>query len=54
MTHESFAKWRKGFVGELQAKRERDELERVKALSQKEREDYNKKRARPTGERSSA
>jgi hypothetical protein len=50
VTHESFAKWRKGFVARLRAKRDKEEEDRVKALTPREREDYKKKKERPTGE----
>jgi hypothetical protein len=50
ITTSTFDQWRKKFMGELQAKRDKEEDERVKALSPKEREEYKKKRDRPTGE----
>lgn len=34
---------------ELKARRDKEEEERIKAMSQKEREDYRKKRDRPSG-----
>lgn len=40
-------------MAELKAKRDREEEERVKAMTPKEREDYKKKRDRPTGESAS-
>ncbi len=49
MTAEKFNAWRKQFTAELRAKREREEEERVKGLTPKEREDYRKKKERPTG-----
>ena len=49
VTHDSFAKWRKGFVAELKTKRDKEEEDRVRALAPREREDYKKKKERPTG-----
>lgn len=42
--------WRKGFMKELKAKREREEEERVRAMMPKEREEWKRKRDRLSGE----
>ncbi|WVN86136.1 uncharacterized protein L203_101297 [Cryptococcus depauperatus CBS 7841] len=49
LTPSAFQNWRKAFTSELTAKREKAENERIKGLNSKEREDYNKRKARPTG-----
>ncbi|WWC90407.1 uncharacterized protein L201_005342 [Kwoniella dendrophila CBS 6074] len=49
LTRELFDKWRKGFTNELKAKKIKEEEERVKALNPKEREDWRKRKERPTG-----
>ncbi|WVR09324.1 hypothetical protein IAU60_006390 [Kwoniella sp. DSM 27419] len=49
LTPEAFNKWRKGFTAEIRAKREKEEEDRVKALPPREREDWRKKKDRPSG-----
>ena len=53
VTPVSFDKWRKNFVLDLKARREKDEEDRVKALPTKEREEYRRRRDRPSGESAS-
>ena len=50
LTPEAFNAWRKKFTAEMRAKKEKEEEDRVKALSPKEREEYRRKKERPTGE----
>ncbi|KAK1921000.1 ubiquitin-conjugating enzyme/RWD-like protein, partial [Papiliotrema laurentii] len=49
LTPEAFNAWRKKFTAEMRAKKEKEEEDRVKALSPKEREEYRRKKERPTG-----
>lgn len=49
LTPDAFNVWRKAFTAELAAKREKAEEDRIRALPPKEREDYRKRRERPTG-----
>ncbi|WWC63613.1 uncharacterized protein I303_106218 [Kwoniella dejecticola CBS 10117] len=49
LTKELFDKWRKSFTAEIKAKRDKEEEDRVKALISKEREEYRKRKERPTG-----
>ncbi|WVQ68557.1 uncharacterized protein L199_006766 [Kwoniella botswanensis] len=49
LTKELFDKWRKSFTAEIKAKREKEEEDRVRALNPKEREEWRKRKERPTG-----
>ncbi|OCF35763.1 hypothetical protein I316_02255 [Kwoniella heveanensis BCC8398] len=49
LTPEAFNKWRKAFTAEIKAKREKEEEDRVKAMIPKEREEWRKRKERPTG-----
>ncbi|BEI85924.1 hypothetical protein CcaverHIS002_0602110 [Cutaneotrichosporon cavernicola] len=49
VTHDSYEKWRVAFMKELDVRRAKNEDERVRALSAKEREDVKRKNARPSG-----
>ncbi|GFZ52107.1 hypothetical protein JCM24511_09880 [Saitozyma sp. JCM 24511] len=49
LTPDRFVDWRKGFMKELKAKREREEEERVRAMMPKEREEWKRKRDRLSG-----
>nr|XP_019045003.1 hypothetical protein I302_06919 [Kwoniella bestiolae CBS 10118]OCF23933.1 hypothetical protein I302_06919 [Kwoniella bestiolae CBS 10118] len=49
LTRDLFDKWRKSFTAEIRAKREKEEQDRVKALNPKEREEWRKRKERPTG-----
>ncbi|WWC71276.1 uncharacterized protein I206_105229 [Kwoniella pini CBS 10737] len=49
LTRGLFDKWRKSFTAEIKAKREKEEEDRVKAMISKEREEWKKRKERPTG-----
>ncbi|WRT68695.1 uncharacterized protein IL334_005675 [Kwoniella shivajii] len=49
LTIDAFNTWRKSFTAELRVKREKEEEDRIKALPPKEREDWKKRKERPTG-----
>ncbi|KAK8854516.1 hypothetical protein IAR55_003255 [Kwoniella newhampshirensis] len=49
LTPEAFNKWRKGFMAELKAKREKEEEERVRTMLPKEREEWKRRRDRLSG-----
>lgn len=50
LTKERYLAWRKAFLEELEQKRARQEEEKVRAMNSKEREEYKKRRDRPSGE----
>ena len=49
VTRESFLEWKARFDKEIAAKKAREDEERLKALSSKEREEYKRIAHRPTG-----
>ncbi|EIW68494.1 hypothetical protein TREMEDRAFT_63666 [Tremella mesenterica DSM 1558] len=49
LTRETFEQWRKGYMSELKIKREKEEEERVRGLPPKEREEWKRRKERPTG-----
>ncbi|WVQ80025.1 hypothetical protein IAT38_002126 [Cryptococcus sp. DSM 104549] len=49
LTPAAFVTWRKAFTAELDAKREKEEADRIRALPPKEREDWKKRRDRLSG-----
>ncbi|EPQ58141.1 RWD domain-containing protein [Gloeophyllum trabeum ATCC 11539] len=49
VTRESFLAWKKKFDQELAAKKAKEEEERLKAMTPKEREEYKRFQTRPTG-----
>jgi hypothetical protein len=50
LTPATFENWRKTFMAQLKAKREREEEERVRALPPKEKEEWKRRRDRLSGE----
>ncbi|KAL7420615.1 hypothetical protein Q5752_004566 [Cryptotrichosporon argae] len=49
LTTERYLAWRAAFRAEIKRRREKEEEDRVRALPPKEREDYRKRRDRPSG-----
>ena len=49
VTTTSFDVWRNEFIVEIQQKREKEETDRIKAMPPREREDYKRRRERPSG-----
>lgn len=50
LTKDRYLSWRKTFLDELAKKRTKDEEDKVRAMGSKEREEYRKRRDRPSGE----
>ncbi|EJT51376.1 hypothetical protein A1Q1_07348 [Trichosporon asahii var. asahii CBS 2479] len=50
LTKDRYLSWRKTFLEELKKKRAKEEEEKVRAMGSKEREEYKKRRDRPSGE----
>ncbi|ORX38215.1 ubiquitin-conjugating enzyme/RWD-like protein [Kockovaella imperatae] len=49
VTTASFEAWRRKFLEELRQKRDKEESDRLKALPPKEREDFKRRKERPSG-----
>ncbi|ORY32153.1 ubiquitin-conjugating enzyme/RWD-like protein [Naematelia encephala] len=49
LTPEGFEKWKRSFQRELEEKRAREEEDRIRSMPQKEKEEWKKRRDRPSG-----